>query len=89
MKSEGITKKLCLFVFPLKQAEISYKANPKMLDQYQYAEKAVIPFLAVIGEQELKDGVVTLRDTKTREEVGSRDKQNVEFIKINWLRQLT
>ncbi|PIK49706.1 putative histidine--tRNA ligase, cytoplasmic-like isoformX1 [Apostichopus japonicus] len=50
------------------KAEISYKANPKMLDQYQYAEKAVIPFLAVIGEQELKDGVVTLRDTKTREE---------------------
>lgn len=40
-----------------------------MLDQYQYAEKLSIPYLAVIGEQELKDGVITLRNTQTREEV--------------------
>lgn len=46
-----------------------YKVNPKMLNQLQHAEKSAIPFIAVIGEQELKDGVITLRDTKSREEV--------------------
>ncbi|XP_072171384.1 histidine--tRNA ligase, cytoplasmic-like isoform X1 [Diadema setosum] len=61
--------KLCndLWVADIK-AEMSYKKNPKMLDQYQQAERYGIPLLAVIGEQELKDGVVTLRDTATRVE---------------------
>lgn len=51
------------------KAEVFYKVNPKMLNQLQHAEKSAIPFIAVIGEQELKDGVITLRDTKSREEV--------------------
>ncbi|XP_041462823.1 histidine--tRNA ligase, cytoplasmic-like [Lytechinus variegatus] len=50
------------------KAEMSYKKNPKMLDQYQQAEKYSVPLLAVIGEQELKDGVVTLRNSATRVE---------------------
>jgi histidyl-tRNA synthetase len=51
------------------QAEILYKKNPKMLSQFQFCEDNEIPFCAVIGESELKEGVVTLRDMKSRQEV--------------------
>eukprot|EP00058_Branchiostoma_floridae_P002856 XP_002588344.1 hypothetical protein BRAFLDRAFT_114648 [Branchiostoma floridae] len=50
------------------KTELSYKKNPKLLNQFQYAEEHGIPFLAIIGEQELKDGVVKVRNTSTREE---------------------
>ncbi|GMS96196.1 hypothetical protein PENTCL1PPCAC_18371 [Pristionchus entomophagus] len=50
------------------KAEIVYKENPKMLNQLQYAEERAIPFVLIIGEQELKDGVVKLRNTKSRVE---------------------
>ncbi|XP_078682504.1 histidine--tRNA ligase, cytoplasmic-like isoform X2 [Branchiostoma floridae x Branchiostoma belcheri] len=50
------------------KTELSYKKNPKLLNQFQYAEDHGIPFLAIIGEQELKDGVVKVRNTSTREE---------------------
>lgn len=46
-----------------------YKKNPKLLNQLQYCEDTGIPLVAIIGEQELKDGVVKLRDVATREEV--------------------
>jgi len=49
-------------------AEHSYKANPKMLDQFQHAEDHAIPFVLIIGENELAAGIVKLRDTATREE---------------------
>ncbi|KAJ8050404.1 Histidine--tRNA ligase, cytoplasmic [Holothuria leucospilota] len=51
------------------KAEFFYKRDPKILDQYQHAEKSQIPFLAVIGDKELKEKSVTLRNTKTREEI--------------------
>ncbi|CAB3999508.1 histidine--tRNA ligase, cytoplasmic-like isoform X2 [Paramuricea clavata] len=50
------------------QAEILYKKNPKMLSQFQFCEDNEIPFCAIIGESELKEGVVTLRDMKSRQE---------------------
>lgn len=40
-----------------------------MLKQLQYCENMGIPLAAIIGEQELSDGVVKLRDVATREEV--------------------
>ncbi|GMR48616.1 hypothetical protein PMAYCL1PPCAC_18811 [Pristionchus mayeri] len=49
-------------------AEMTYKANPKLLNQLQYAEERLIPFVLIVGEQELKEGVVKLRTTETREE---------------------
>lgn len=71
-------------------AELAYKANPKLLNQLQYAEvrwnlellislvvdtitvqERLIPFVLIIGEQELKDGVVKLRNTQSREETVS------------------
>lgn len=46
-----------------------YKRNPKLLNQLQYCEDTGIPLVAIIGEQELKDGVIKLRVVATREEV--------------------
>ncbi|KAK1904163.1 Histidine--tRNA ligase cytoplasmic, partial [Dissostichus eleginoides] len=49
-------------------AEVMYKKNPKLLSQLQYCEDSGIPLVAILGEQELKDGVVKLRAVATREE---------------------
>lgn len=46
-----------------------YKKNPKLLNQLQYCEDTGIPLVAIVGEQELKDGVIKLRVVATREEV--------------------
>uniref|UniRef100_A0A3Q1F0S8 histidine--tRNA ligase n=1 Tax=Acanthochromis polyacanthus TaxID=80966 RepID=A0A3Q1F0S8_9TELE len=51
------------------KAEVMYKMNPKLLSQLQYCEEAGIPLVAILGEQELKDGVVKLRVVATREEM--------------------
>uniref|UniRef100_G3WVH9 Histidine--tRNA ligase, cytoplasmic n=1 Tax=Sarcophilus harrisii TaxID=9305 RepID=G3WVH9_SARHA len=51
------------------KAELLYKKNPKLLTQLQYCEETGIPLVAIIGEQELKDGVVKLRSVASREEV--------------------
>ncbi|OBS66662.1 hypothetical protein A6R68_04806 [Neotoma lepida] len=50
------------------KAELLYKKNPKLLNQLQYCEEAGIPLVAILGEQELKDGVVKLRSVTSREE---------------------
>ncbi|CAD89746.1 Histidine--tRNA ligase [Caenorhabditis elegans] len=50
------------------KTEMALKANPKLLTQFQYAEERRIPLAIVIGEQELKDGVVKLRNVVTRDE---------------------
>ncbi|XP_028316172.1 histidine--tRNA ligase isoform X1 [Gouania willdenowi] len=51
------------------KAELMYKKNPKLLSQLQHCEESGIPLVAILGEQELKDGVVKLRVVATREEV--------------------
>lgn len=51
------------------QAEMLHKKNPKLLSQLQHCEESGIPLVAILGEQELKDGVVKLRVVATREEV--------------------
>ena len=51
------------------QAEAMYKKNPKLLSQLQHCEESGIPLVAILGEQELKDGMVKLRTVATREEV--------------------
>lgn len=51
------------------QAEVLYKKNPKLLTQLQHCEETGIPLVAILGEQELKDGVVKLRNVANREEV--------------------
>lgn len=51
------------------KAEILYKKNPKLLNQFQYCEETGIPLVAILGEDEIKEGVVKLRDVSTREEI--------------------
>lgn len=63
------------------KAEMLYKKNPKLLNQLQYCEETGIPLVAIIGEQELKDGVVKLRVVATREEVDVSRQDLVEEIK--------
>ncbi|XP_061442594.1 histidine--tRNA ligase, cytoplasmic [Rhineura floridana] len=63
------------------KAEVLYKKNPKLLNQLQYCEETGIPLVTILGEQELKDGVVKLRDVATREEVDICRGNLVEEIK--------
>lgn len=58
-----------LTVYYVLQAEVLYKKNPKLLSQLQHCEETGIPLVAILGEQELKDGVVKLRNVASREEV--------------------
>ncbi|KAJ8919497.1 hypothetical protein NQ315_002118 [Exocentrus adspersus] len=51
------------------KVEHSYKKNPKLLVQLQHCEEYGIPFAVILGESELKKGVVKLRVVPTREEV--------------------
>ncbi|KAJ0179430.1 hypothetical protein K1T71_005142 [Dendrolimus kikuchii] len=50
------------------KTEHSYKKNPKMLNQLQHCEETGIPFAVVLGESELKRGVVKIRNITTRQE---------------------
>ncbi|GAV07018.1 hypothetical protein RvY_16912-2 [Ramazzottius varieornatus] len=63
------------------KTEQSYKLSPKLLQQLQYCEEYGIPLAIVLGESELQNNVVKLRDVQSRnEEVVPRDKI-VEVIK--------
>ncbi|XP_068133906.1 histidine--tRNA ligase, cytoplasmic [Hyperolius riggenbachi] len=62
------------------KAEMLYKKNPKLLSQLQYCEETGIPLVAILGEQELKEGVVKLRVVSTREEVDVARQNLVEEI---------
>ena len=42
-----------------------YPDSAKMKKQMSYANARNIPFVALMGEQELKDGVVTLKEMVT------------------------
>ena len=50
------------------KTEQSYKKSPKILVQLQHCEEYDIPLAVIIGQDELKKGVVTLRNVKTRKE---------------------
>lgn len=63
------TNTFFLTLYYVLQAEVLYKKNPKLLSQLQHCEETGIPLVAILGEQELKDGVVKLRDVASREEV--------------------
>ncbi|RXN29165.1 histidine--tRNA cytoplasmic isoform X1 [Labeo rohita] len=63
------------------KAEVLYKKNPKLLSQLQHCEETGIPLVAILGEQELKDGVVKLRNVASREEVDVPRTDLVDEIK--------
>lgn len=47
---------------------MALKANPKMLDQMQYCEEHKIPLAIIVGERELEEGILKLRDVPSRTE---------------------
>uniref|UniRef100_A0A8C8CQV1 histidine--tRNA ligase n=1 Tax=Oncorhynchus tshawytscha TaxID=74940 RepID=A0A8C8CQV1_ONCTS len=63
------------------KTEVMYKKNPKLLSQLQHCEDSGIPLVAILGEQELKDGVVKLRTVHSREEVDVSRAELAEEIK--------
>ncbi|XP_023801628.1 histidine--tRNA ligase, cytoplasmic [Cyanistes caeruleus] len=63
------------------KAEMLYKKDPKLLKQLHYCEDMGIPLAAIVGEQELADGVVKLRDVATREEVDIPREKLVDEIR--------
>uniref|UniRef100_A0A672R9Q3 histidine--tRNA ligase n=1 Tax=Sinocyclocheilus grahami TaxID=75366 RepID=A0A672R9Q3_SINGR len=63
------------------KVEVLYKKNPKLLSQLQHCEETGIPLVAILGEQELKDGVVKLRNVASREEVDVPRADLVDEIK--------
>ncbi|KAF7273633.1 hypothetical protein GWI33_013675 [Rhynchophorus ferrugineus] len=62
--------KLCneLWEYDFK-VEYSYKKNPKLLAQLQYCEENSIPYAVIIGQSEIQEGIVKLRNVVSREEV--------------------
>jgi len=64
------------------KTEQSYKNNPKLLQQLQYCEENLIPLVIVLGEYELQNNVVKIRNVATREEREiSRDQMVAELKK--------
>lgn len=45
-----------------------YPDPVKMAKQFKYADDKGIPFVAIIGEQEMKDGTITVKDMKSGEQ---------------------
>uniref|UniRef100_A0A8C6CT83 histidine--tRNA ligase n=1 Tax=Moschus moschiferus TaxID=68415 RepID=A0A8C6CT83_MOSMO len=62
------------------KAELMYKNNPKLLPQLHYCENMGIPLVVITGEQELKEGVITLRSVASREEVAIKRENLVAEI---------
>ncbi|XP_026363945.1 histidine--tRNA ligase, mitochondrial [Ursus americanus] len=62
------------------KAELLYKNNPKLLTQLHYCEHTGIPLAVIIGEQELKEGVIKLRSVASREEVAIKRENLVAEI---------
>ncbi|XP_037657616.1 histidine--tRNA ligase, mitochondrial isoform X4 [Choloepus didactylus] len=62
------------------KAELLYKNNPKLLTQLHYCESMGIPLVVIIGEQELKEGVIKLRLVASREEVAIKRENLVAEI---------
>lgn len=62
------------------KAELLYKNNPKLLTQLHYCEDTGIPLVVIVGEQELKEGVIKLRSVASREEVAIKREHIVAEI---------
>lgn len=62
------------------KAEHSYKKNPKLLAQLQHCEENEIPWAVVIGEGEIANGIVKLRNVVTRQEEEIKREDLVEEL---------
>lgn len=61
--------KLCALLWDANiNTEQSYKKSPKLLAQLQHCEEQGIPLAVILGEDEIKRGVVKVREVSTRAE---------------------
>ena len=58
-----------------------YPDNTKLKKQFDYATKKSIPFFAIVGEQEIADGVVNVKNLETGEQMQLKKDALYEFFK--------
>jgi histidyl-tRNA synthetase len=61
-------------------AEI-YPESSKMKKQMEYANRRSIPYVVIIGSEELAEGIATIKDMRTGEQVKVRFEEVAEHIK--------
>ncbi|XP_067139245.1 histidine--tRNA ligase, cytoplasmic-like [Centruroides vittatus] len=65
------------------KTEQSYKENPKFMHQVQYCEEHNVPWMIIIGENELQRGFLKLRHIHTRKEVEISRERLIEELKLH------
>ena len=68
----------------LRENDIStqmYLENKKIKAQFKYADKLQVPYTIVIGEEEIKENIVTLKDMQTGEQNQVSVEEAVKIIK--------
>ena len=58
-----------------------YLENKKIKAKFKYADKLKIPYVIVIGEEEIKNNVVTLKNMETGEQNTIKIEEAIEKIK--------
>lgn len=58
-----------------------YPDAVKMAKQFKYADDKGIPFVAIIGENELKQGIVTLKDMKSGEQKAVKQDELLDLLR--------
>ena len=60
-----------------------FMQNKKIKNKFKYADKLQIPYVVVIGEDEIKNNTVSLKDMKTGEQKKiSREKISEELLNL-------
>ena len=58
-----------------------YMNNKKLKAKFKYAERLNIPYIAIIGEDEIKDGTVSLKNLSTGEQNTITVSEAIEILK--------
>ena len=67
----------------VREAGISAELYPdavKMAKQFKYADDKAIPFVAIIGENEMKQSIVTVKDMKTGEQKAVKQEELLSLL---------
>ena len=62
-------------------AEFIYELNPKPAKQLEYSLKTGIPLIMFLGEDEIKDGVVKIKELNTEKETFVERKNMIKEVK--------
>ena len=63
-------------------AELYPDTGAKMKKQMSYADAKGIPFVALIGENEMKQGIVTIKDMKTGEQKAVKEGELIAMLNV-------